>query len=269
MSGGYHNGRYLGGPGFEGLDVATTDHGGRRAGGETGVATICEISRRTSSGKSRGPRTGVQGGPGDPRHPALLRSSRPTAHPRKCGRRRSSWWAAVVRPFETRRALGGSAAVGATAIQHLRVHIHTRTGTVGPFWAVDAKGTAVLPRVLVLAPSRLKPRGATKPRRRTLVHAVRGDLMPRSFSRALLLLTLSFLLAAPAAYAVSLHDIIRLAKNRYRDQQIISIIEATDSRFELDARRAVRPSPADHSRRTNGGQATAEVRRDAPSPKNF
>lgn len=147
--------------------------------------------------------------------------------------------------------------------------LYTRTGPVGPFWAVDAKGTVVLPRVLVLAPSRLRPLGVAKPTRRTLVHAVRGDLMPRSFSRALLLLTLSFLLAAPAAYAVSLHDIIRLPRNRYRDQQIISIIEATDSRFELNARRAVRPSPADHSLRTNSAQATAEVHRVARSPKRF
>ena len=51
----------------------------------------------------------------------------------------------------------------------------------------------------------------------------------------LLLLALSFLIVAPAAYAVSLYDIIQLAKNGYRDNQIIGIIEATDSRFQVDA----------------------------------
>lgn len=50
-----------------------------------------------------------------------------------------------------------------------------------------------------------------------------------------LLLALSFLIVAPAAYAVSLYDIIQLAKNGYRDKQIIAIIEATDSRFQVDA----------------------------------
>lgn len=51
----------------------------------------------------------------------------------------------------------------------------------------------------------------------------------------LLLTALSFLMAAPAVYAVSLYDIIQLAKKGYRDNQIVGIIETTDSRFQVDA----------------------------------
>lgn len=61
--------------------------------------------------------------------------------------------------------------------------------------------------------------------------------MTRSPRRGFLLLltALSFLIVAPAAFAVSLYDIIQLAKKGYRDNQIISIIETTDSRFQVDA----------------------------------
>lgn len=49
----------------------------------------------------------------------------------------------------------------------------------------------------------------------------------------LLLTALSFLIVAPV-YAVPLYDVIQLAKKGYRDNQIIGIIETTDSRFQVD-----------------------------------
>ena len=59
--------------------------------------------------------------------------------------------------------------------------------------------------------------------------------MNPSTRRALLVLTALALLVAPATFAVSLYDVIQLAKNGYRENQIIGIIEATDSRFQVDA----------------------------------
>lgn len=59
--------------------------------------------------------------------------------------------------------------------------------------------------------------------------------MNPSTRRAVVVLTALALLVAPVAFAVSLYDVIQLSKNRYRENQIIGIIEATDSRFQVDA----------------------------------
>ena len=63
----------------------------------------------------------------------------------------------------------------------------------------------------------------------------RGDFMTSSLRRRVILIATAVMFAAPVAYAVSLFDVIQLSKKGYREQQIIAIIETTDSRFQVDA----------------------------------
>jgi len=65
---------------------------------------------------------------------------------------------------------------------------------------------------------------------------IRGERMRslRKGGRALAIV-LVLALAVPAAWAVSLFDVIQLTRKGYRDDQIIAIIQATGSRFEVDA----------------------------------
>lgn len=64
---------------------------------------------------------------------------------------------------------------------------------------------------------------------------VKTDDRRPGLTQRLIVVVILLAFAVPAAWAISLYDIIQLTKKGYRDDQIVAIIEATGSRFEVDS----------------------------------